>query len=348
MLNKIIGKIKIFFHYLTYGMRAGDKLLTHSDSDNSVNDLGGVEEKQEENNVFKDVLRGEVTEAVKEARHEMYFSERKSHDYVYNGGGNAKQVEKKENNIEGGKVIVFQPNKQIVTNMESNGLIIDGKDVKINEERMNDLLKHNTIAEKVYLLHIGYNFVPRFNLSRFVSDIELVKTKENKYIATLFIPSYTQQFDNISKLAQKEFEGVFNGDAKSDILEIDHITFITKDASFIDDLNLITLTNFKFINSSKKNGQYRFSFYVDYNVEDLINRYYDQKTAEKNERHERRSKGTFDYVTEIEKQEKENYNTKEAEKVINAAAEKKNSKKKPNNKGEAKKKVNKKQQNKNS
>ena len=57
--------------------------------------------QDEENNVLHDLLRGEVTQEVRELRHEMYYAERESHKYKYTGNGTAV---KKNSLYDGGNI----------------------------------------------------------------------------------------------------------------------------------------------------------------------------------------------------------------------------------------------------
>ena len=94
MFKKIKRYIQIAFYSLFYGMRSADKLLSTSNTDNEIdaNGIGGIEQQQEQQSVYKDLLNGVVTEQVRQLRHEMYYAERKSREYQYGGGGTAKKT----------------------------------------------------------------------------------------------------------------------------------------------------------------------------------------------------------------------------------------------------------------
>lgn len=86
-MKRIWANIRIFLHYLFAGMVSADKEISNGEKNSSASDGVGIEQKKEVDNVYSQMLRGEVTEEVKELRYEMYQADRKSHDYVYSGGG---------------------------------------------------------------------------------------------------------------------------------------------------------------------------------------------------------------------------------------------------------------------
>lgn len=316
MLNKIISKIKIFFHYLPYGLKAGDKLITHSNSENSVNNLGGLEEKQEEQNVYKDLLRNEVTEEVKEIRREMYQTERKVHEYKYGGGGRSIKVDDTDGENEE-NVILHQKNYKISKTLDETGIRIVGEKVEIDEEKVNETINNETIEQKNYIFKFGYRFIPRFRLEHYLDEVTLREKDEKEVFVDLYIPAYKVQYDNISKLFQKEIENIYNGNSRSDILSITNLYFITYHATGLPDLFDISLSDFKFIKIAKNNGFYILTFTAVLDKQDdIIAEFIDQKDKEEPEKYQLEG-ATFDYLTEKAIQEEIGFNAKEAEEVIN-------------------------------
>ena len=77
--------LKKIFYSLPFAMKGGEKILT-STNDNSSNNVGVVEVIQE-NRLSKDLLKGEVTQAVEELRYRDYKVYGESKKYQYLGDG---------------------------------------------------------------------------------------------------------------------------------------------------------------------------------------------------------------------------------------------------------------------
>ena len=88
MVN-ILKKIRVFFLSIFFSFKKIDNLLVNSnkEADNKIDGSLSIEQESESKSVYDDLLRGEVTERVRELRHEMYYSERKSKEYLYIGNG---------------------------------------------------------------------------------------------------------------------------------------------------------------------------------------------------------------------------------------------------------------------
>ena len=75
-MKRLWAKIKIFFFYLFAGMKNANDVAFTGQKDVEAGDGSGIEQQKEVNSVYKDLLRGELTQEVIELRHEMYFAER--------------------------------------------------------------------------------------------------------------------------------------------------------------------------------------------------------------------------------------------------------------------------------
>ena len=85
-MRKIFIKIAIFLRYLMRGLHSADAEAFEGKTQESE-DGTTAEQQQETNNVYQNLLKGEVTQAVKELRYEMYQAERNSYNYKYSCGG---------------------------------------------------------------------------------------------------------------------------------------------------------------------------------------------------------------------------------------------------------------------
>ena len=87
--NKNIKKLpsgsEILLNSLLRGMKSADDLLTTSNKENTT--PASVEEKIEIDNVYASLVKGEITQEVKDLRYETYEAARKASEYRYVGNG---------------------------------------------------------------------------------------------------------------------------------------------------------------------------------------------------------------------------------------------------------------------
>ena len=76
-MRKFFIKIAIFLRYLMRGFHSANAEAFEGKTQESEEGTT-AEQQQETNNVYQNLLKGEVTQAVKELRYEMYHAERKS------------------------------------------------------------------------------------------------------------------------------------------------------------------------------------------------------------------------------------------------------------------------------
>lgn len=329
-MKKIWNKIKLAWYYLIQGLIAADKVIVNEKTD-TISPNTEIQQQQEQQSVIKDLLRGEVTEEVKELRHEMYYSERKSHEYVYNGGGNAKKntmfdYKGSAETSDGNPIKLVLNNKLIVNGLTQDGVAVYGENVAISENLQGNFKISEEYNHK-YSIEITRDFFPRFPLEKYTTKLVVkdVKEKEGKALLDFYIPSYKQQFNNVTKLLQSELDKIYQGETKSDLVQFTSIRFITKNCYGSPDLYLFEYKNPIFEDIIKFDGSYVLRFYCDINIngEDQLNKYYNKATAEKNERHEAREGAVIDFNVEAMKLAKENFDTSEMENLFDKIKEKK-------------------------
>ena len=120
-MRKIFIKIAIFLRYLMRGLHSADAEAFEGKTQESE-DGTTAEQQQETNNVYQNLLKGEVTQAVKELRYEMYQAERNSYNYKYSGGGSCekkKSVDVKNVDIsDGEKIFLIQANRENTSTLD--------------------------------------------------------------------------------------------------------------------------------------------------------------------------------------------------------------------------------------
>lgn len=317
MLKKIWIKIQLFFFYLFSGMKNANDLAFTGNKDADSGNGSSIEQQKEVQNVYKDLLKGEITQEVIELRHEMYFAERASKKYKYAGNGRAEKL----NHImdykggletsDGLDILLVQENKEDVGGLIDFGIYNIGEEVcydKKNDEKL------RSIKERKHTIKIQRDFIPSFRIENYTNKIVLKPLNERQTLFDLYTYKYNKQFDNVHKLFLKQIEQIYIGDIKNSILDFNNLNFITYNAHGSDDLLEYEFTNIKFENIIKYEDSYVLRFIGD-NVkmgEDLIMEFFDETTDRKNKNHEARKAPTLsaetfmkELLTDEEKNKKE-------------------------------------------
>lgn len=308
MIKKIYNKIRSFFFYIFWGLKSADKVAfgTKEDSSNAGTIL---EQQNEQNSVYKNLLKGEVTQEVKELRHEMYFSERKSHKYKYIGNG----VVTKKNEIfdypgkidktDGFPLQILQPNIEDTGTLSEN---LSEVDYRIKNK-------------KEFTIDIERDFIPRFRLEEFTNKLVVKRINENAVMLDFYTPIYKSQFNTIHKLFLKELEKIYMGDVRSDVIDFKQVEFISFRAFGTDDLKKYTYNNIEFDTILIFDGHYVIKFTADIvnDGEDLINEFYCKEEEEKSRMHAPRNENgqTIDFLTALYKTE-DKYDYEQAKELI--------------------------------
>lgn len=320
MLKKIWLNIVIFFKYLMAGMRAADNEMT-TGAKNIAGDGTSIEKKQEADNLYAALLRGEVTQEVREARHEMYYAERRSKDYIYSGGGHANkknEVFDYTGNVEksdGRRILLVQDNYQDQATLEEYG--IDVGKVEESGSTIYGTIKGENIAKKEYTFKVKRDFIPKFRIEEFIKKV-VVKEFEEKRIFDIYVSKYPVQFDRRSRMFVNMINEIYEGNFRSEIIDFDTVSFVTKDAYGSDDLKLYSFNEFEFHDIIDYDGNYVLRFVckpVDDGV-DLIAEFYDEATEQKSRDHAPRENVTVSMEDAMEIARRESYDAETAESLI--------------------------------
>ena len=311
-------RVKIFFAYLFAGMHAADRNLISGEKDVGM-DEAGIERRQESDNVFAQLLRGEVTQEVKEVRHEMYYAERKSHDYEYGGGGRAVKKNKSMfsyqdvENEDGYKLVLVQPNIKSQLSLHDYGIIPVEDGAYYDDEKDKD---PDAISDSVKSLKFRYDFTPKFKLENYVEKVVLRDAPDGTRYADLYFQKGYDTVNRVDRQFSNELDRVFEGDRRSDILHFDALSFVTCRASLVVENLRYELADFKYVECFEFAG-YRVLRYTCTTVvdgEDTLNEIYDERTAKLNEEKAMRKGVSVDLITAvgIAKDAEYDYDTAEA------------------------------------
>lgn len=281
MIEKLINKIKLLWYLFIGAMVKGDKILEPTAS----KDLARTQQEviKEEHNVYQDLLKGEVTQEVRELRHAMYYTERKSYEYTYNGGKRAKKNTMFEytGNLEmsdGCELQIVQDIKPIVESLLDCGLT--GFDE--TDELKNKNFRYRE-KPKEYMLKIERGFIPRFRIEAYATRLVVKRMTNKKVLLDLYVSQYKQQFGKTHKPFLNELEKIYMGDKHSEVIEFNSIEFITNNAFGVPNLKRFRYENIQFDDIKEFDGSYVLRFIADVIIDgdDLIEQFYDEKMAEK-------------------------------------------------------------------
>lgn len=328
-MKKLWKNIKLFFISLSFGLRGADKLITGSNKETDGSELIGIEQQKEEESVYADLLRGEVTQEVRELRHNMYYAERKSHDFEWNGGGRA--VKKNDMFGYSGKVFqtdgysirIVQENKEDPGSLSENGIYSHGEKVFLEGEmsQYEDFYK----KKRDFTIKIERDFLPSFKIEQYATKL-VVKKCGNDTILDLYVPLYRQQFNNVSKLFSKEMEKIYMGNKRSDVVTFNSLSFVSYNAYGSDDLVFYKYSNINFFNIVEFDGNYVLEFTATLeNKDDMITEFYDEEAQRKSDAHEARNGATLNIADAIDAKMEREYDVEQAIGLVKELNENENS-----------------------
>ena len=265
MISKIWFNIRTFFHLFFRGLNQADKAAFGS-KEESLNKDSSIEQQQEVDCVWNDLIKGEVTQRVKDLRYETAHAVRESKHYEYIGNGIAKKRTMYEykgvaENSEGYDIVLVQDNSKIIKGV---GDAFD-----------------NPIIE--YEIKVNAPFKLKHRVDSYLKKVILRKDNEEKYCLDLYFSKYLEKYNNVHKFFLSELTRIYKGkDMRSDILLINSVEFITKNAYGDNDdvVYKIDLTEFRDI--KEFDGNYVLTFHAKIKEkDDLIRLVYDEKSAEK-------------------------------------------------------------------
>ena len=304
MLNWLKNTFRTLVLYLFWGLRSADKIL-FGEKNRADGSQSMQEQQDEQNSVYHDLLRGEVTQEVKELRHEMYYSERLSHKYEYVGNGVARVKN---------KIFTYNGNVEASDGFDIEILQPNGEDCGTLTDNLSED-EYGTKRRKEYSIAIERSYIPKFRLEEYATKIVVKRINDTTAMLDLYTPMYQQQFNKVHRIFLNELDRVYQGNKKSEIVDFDSLRFVTFRAYGADDLMLYEYDNIQFDNIVKFDGDYVLKFIANIvkDGEDLLDEFYDETAAEKfKNKTPRKENTTIDFLTVMAQQEDVN-TTEDAE-----------------------------------
>lgn len=278
-MKKIWLNIKLFFISFFHGMKAADDVLTSSNKELSS---GGVaeEQKAEQNNLYASLLRGEVTQEVKDLRYEMYESVRQSKDFKYVGNG---QAVKRNHMLVKSPMKIDEEDGLKVVLIQDNKVYIQGADSSVDNIKKVSTIRTEADAEHTF--KATHEFFVRHKIETYAKKI-VVKTtgEENKFKLDFYLSEYPVENDPRAVYVVKELESIYkSGSRTSDLTDLITLTFTTDKAYGDDDWKIYDFKIIDYIGIKKFDGNYILSFYASLpnGVTDTTEEFNDEESAKK-------------------------------------------------------------------
>lgn len=308
-MKKFLLNIKLFFYSLFHGMKAADDLMTTSNKE--VSSAGSAEEqKVEQNTLLSALLKGEVTQEVKDLRYEMYESVKQSKDWkVVNYSGKAikknhmlEKTPMKIDEEDGMKVILIQDNK----------IYYQGPDSSVDNAAK--LVKVRTEADADHTFKATHEYFVRHRIETYARKLVVKQTdEENKFKLDFYLSEYPIENDPRAVYVVKELESLYNsGSRTSDLTDLITLTFTTDKAYGDDDWKIYDFRIKEYIGIKKFDGNYVISFYASLpnGITDTVVEFNDPESVKKfkNKEPRKNKKKTItlgDAVSVLDEKEKE-------------------------------------------
>lgn len=257
-LNKLFSNIELFFHNLVFAFKNVEDMTLHS---GGAGEGDGTSEERiiQSNSVAHALLRGEVTKEVDELRYRTYFIDQEAKKFEYFSPTLALKHETKQDrrdlkydDSDGLELITMQENKVIVKSLY---------EMMYKESKTNKLR---------YVINIERDFVPRFYIEEFTKRIDVKKIDDTHAIIELYVSKYEDTLNFKSRPFISELKRIHEQKIKSDIIDFEELTFVTKNAYKLEDLNKFVFKNIFFKEIKEFDGNYIVKFKATYEQTALV------------------------------------------------------------------------------
>ena len=290
-MKKIWLNIRLFFMSLFRGMKSADELITDGDKNASGGDPV-QEQKTETQSLYAALLRGEVTQEVKDLRYEMYESVRKSKDFK--AVGYSGKAVKKNHMLEKSPMKIDEEDGLKVILIQDNKIDFDGQNTAV--ENSDAIRKVRVEADAKHRFKATHEYRVRHKIESYAKKLVVKKTdEENKFKLDFYLSQYPTEDDPRAIYVIKELESLYSsGSRTSDLTDLITLTFTTDKAYGDDDWKIYDFTIRQYLGIKKFDGNYIISFYAslpESGVVDVSEEFKDAESVKKfNEKAPRKGK----------------------------------------------------------
>lgn len=273
-------KVLTYLKYLWFGFILGMKKTEDETLHSSGNDLdtgSTINQKVSDHSVAKALLHGEVTQEVIDLRYRTYEVARESTHYTYFSPTLAKKKKPNDNKF---LKVENEENREIVTVQENK---LDVETVTDTLLRIGDDGKY-VDRTKQYNIIMDRDCAVRFKLEQFAKKVVVKKgDADTEAILDVYVSKYPDDKVFISKAFIHEVERIKTQGVRSDITNIDRLSFETYKAYKLDDMIRFEFGNLQFKCVVEYDGDYiiRFVAKIIDGGTDLTKEFYSERMAKK-------------------------------------------------------------------
>lgn len=280
--------LKLAWYSLFYGMKSADDIVIGAKTEHTGEGLT-VNKVMEADNVFADLLKGEVTERVVETRHSLYAVHQHSID-----------MEKKEKRTKKNEINeAFLPR---------HCMLVEGEyyPVKLIQENYSWCEFQDEPPQ--YLLKIERGYTPRLKIEEITTKISIKDFNEKFDEIDFYCRNNVRKYYSNDNFYVSELKKILSGINRSELLDFDNLQFNTEKSFGMDEGVLVKYRNFKFQECIEFDGHFilRFIAEPDGSIEKLTDKHKSDSMSEKYEKKAVRADGPQYQLTSwdvIEKQQ---------------------------------------------
>lgn len=259
--------IKNFFYRLWYAlpfsMKSGEILTTNSTNEDETH----IQQLVNKSTLAQDLLKAEVTQEVEELRYQTYTIAEEAKKFKYIGEGVAVRVDTQ--------------NRQRINFRQVNKFNVRGVLDELNR------VNAKTYGDETYTLNLKHETLPRYKMEKYCTsfevDISTVETDIKANTFTLFFDNIPNVNEVTSKSFHNELDRIING-VKSELTEIELVSFITFNVNGENDLIKYDLSHLKMISIEKTKTDYVIVYQIEsFQREDLTDKFFSASMAKKYE-----------------------------------------------------------------
>lgn len=251
------SKLSSFVRGLFYGMKTTEDIAFKQSGAAYQSNGMTIQQKVEDKRVSKALLQGELTQEVKELIHRTYAVDREAKNYEYFTPLLAMRREKMDSkfvkywNDDKLAVITIQPNE---TNDDGiNSLNVDDEGVYKGYEILNQ--RHN------YRIKLTRgDFTPRYYIEEYINRVVVRKIDEEHSMLDIYVSKYPNDKDFKSKGFVREIEKIKDDKLRSDVIDIDTLSFVTNHAFKYDNMFEFEFDSLRLAYVNEYDGFYVISF----------------------------------------------------------------------------------------
>lgn len=277
---KFFKKLRSLLSGLFYGMKATEDIVFKQSGITHQSDGMTIQQRVEDNRVSKALLRGELTQEVEELRYRTYNVDREAKNYEYYTPLLAMRREKMDSkfvrywNDDNLDIITIQPNE--INDDGINSVNVDKEGTYKEYELFNQ--RHN------YSIHLTRGeFIPRYYIEDYIKRVVVRKIDDIHSMLDLYVSKYPNDKDFKSKGFVREIEKIKSDKLRSDIIDIQTLSFTTNHAFKYENMFEFEFDNIHLSYINEFDGFYVISF-KSRNVKngiDLMKKYYSKSMADK-------------------------------------------------------------------